>query len=537
MSVLQTSRAETIMSLEITTAKSGLHVAPQVNHHPKVFPHVLPQTPQKPEKHSHCSGVDSGYASQDVTPSGETVPGHLANPAPSSPSRLSHSIRIAQRLRRKRQLRLFDDIAIPEATYNRFQDLQLKFGKPLSDFLWSRCCSPGHVSAKLLVMGENRETAKPCVIVHCEKPVAAKIRQFFKKENVKSQYQPRDGGSRFPSLEVFVHPCPLLQMAVWLGKCSWDGNSTPEPVLASAEMGYGRKMSVIGKDERVATLGGFIVVSHGTHLKVYGMTVGHAFQTDPQNPTQHPEIRGLDIVRGGVNAFNRNNTDIDKSEDWKEYNDEDEEDNDGDDDDLVSLELSSEQFYGGEDHHNVELDTENRVLHPDHSSEDDSRMLSVHYSAEAFETTSSRETKDCVPPGERLYVSNGLGLGEVGEDRDWALLELRQEALFHQDSETGQTAPTIDIPSINYQGVSFESAFNRSVIILSWCGTTQSKDSKDHCIDCKNSTEDFGNHRHGYLGPRLSFLMLSSGRSFTETYSLRFSDSDGGWLSVFLVLS
>ena len=123
-------------------------------------------------------------------------------------------------------------------------------------------------------MGEERESAKPWVFIQCDNKVASKIKRFYKKKEVKLQYQPDD--PTLPKLEVFVHPHPPSLKAMFIEEDVWGyDNALNIPDL------HGFKIKANANDGRdcVATAGGFLKVQTLDGYRLYGLTVGHIFNT------------------------------------------------------------------------------------------------------------------------------------------------------------------------------------------------------------------------------------------------------------------
>ncbi|MCJ1379601.1 hypothetical protein MMC17_002703 [Xylographa soralifera] len=158
------------------------------------------------------------------------------------------------------------DKPIALQTMNRFNDLNELFGKELYNYLANTNIKYSAVSIKLKVFGEDENTAKPGIVVLCDKVVMKRVRRFFNQPQVKLEYQPCDASLCLPSFEIVVcdRPPKLMSSAT-------NANLYGDPLW------YDEK-------GRVATLDGIVIItSMEGNVMLLGMTVGHIFREERPN--------------------------------------------------------------------------------------------------------------------------------------------------------------------------------------------------------------------------------------------------------------
>ena len=465
---------ERVTVLQLSTMEATFSSDRQRQRYGRSHSSSIPEVVAKSSTPSCNSGVDSGYASQNGTPTSD----------PAITLDLTKAFGV-----KKRQLCTFNDISIPETTFHRFEDLQREFAKPLYNFLHTHYSNLGYVSMKLIVLGETHGNAKPCVLVQCEDKIAAKVKQFFKKKQVKSQYQPRDPQSGFPDLEVFVCPRPPQPMAMFLEQDVW-GEVDPLSGVLGHSAGHGSRIKASADDGsyRIATLGGFVRVSVNQDEGIYGFTVGHIFQNGLDNMAKNQNMGMID------NSYHERMID--------EYEDDDDNDDYEDDDDSVILDFD----FSNEDK------TTARQMNEDELPEQG--FYSMEESGAAWTTV-----------GRTLCISSG-GF-EPGDDKDWALLELAQGWPIRQSSSPGSGLLSMNDPSLKYNPNSLGAARGRPVILLTSPVTRRDKEGLVDQLGSSRTGTTLPYGRKGYLRNDSSFLMLSSGNRFTTTYNLQFSDGGG----------
>jgi hypothetical protein len=215
-----------------------------------------------------CDGYDSSYGSMSTT--------RETSAEQDTRSACEHEVTIRSRtLFQRKATKLFQfDKEIPESTKHRFLDFRILFGKPLYDFLAKSNTNFGDVSMKLQCLGTSEETAKPWIIVQCEKSVVRKVKQFFNQDHVRAEYKPLDISSDRPHFDIHIYDRPPKRLngndGIVYG-FSWDQEGV-EPTLC------GRPIRVIHSDgDRIATIGGVIKITKpGKAIELYAMTAGHS---------------------------------------------------------------------------------------------------------------------------------------------------------------------------------------------------------------------------------------------------------------------
>ena len=244
------------------------------------------------------TSADSGYASKEDSQVTE-------------PPKRRYLFRILKGKPQIAQFASFDTVVLAPSVCQRFHDLQELFNDSLSNQLNTAYLRAGPITIKLKVLGETRESAKPCVVVQCNKKVSKKIKQFFDQPHVKAQYQPCDGIN--PDLEVVVRPWPpilkALEILHRLYSPEEEKNLITPWTLNGAETARGLLIKVdIDGVTKFATLGGLLVIKRTIKRdekesdvetyelpKLYGFTVGHIFQKS--SPEAHEESDSTDSAQ------------------------------------------------------------------------------------------------------------------------------------------------------------------------------------------------------------------------------------------------
>ena len=483
-------------------------------------------SPVQRPKSSGSARIDSGYASQEGSPDGKL-----------------EIIEFPKLFAKKRVMRLYEDVTISEAVYHRFEDLQKQSGKPLYCFLRKYFDSLGLISTKLVAMGECQDSAKPCILVQCDARIAAKVRQFFKQNEVKPHYRPLDQELGLPDLEVFVHPhAPQLRGLVadneaWIDTdvfpwCSKSPILCGYPITALRESGC----------PRIATLGGFIRVKHIAKDAIYGLTVAHIFrETSDKSKKAQSDLavssradRDLLIDKSSSSENCRSSTD----EMSGSCGDNDIDDMDGDseergsqacveteecDNDSVILDL-------GPSCHTLLEQDDKPTLHSEGSECQISRITEQR--PQKAGTSSISDLRSLPSSWSRLgkvfRVSDAQGSGKSSGDKDWALIKIQSRWPFPWDKMTLYEASRADTskPRPRYTPQPFEAALGRRVFIRSPF-TDQVSEHQQSRREMSSSRTVSNFERDGFLGTSYSYIMLGTACDFTQTYALKFTDGHG----------
>lgn len=232
---------------------------------------AITETPSKREK------TDSGYGSKASSPYQDQE-----NLVEHSKGKIFN--------RKVTKLKPFDK-QVPQPVQDRFHDLNELFSKPLYDYLSKAKVGFSAISIKLKVLGESEATAKPWIVVLCDKAVYKKVKQFFDQKQVKLQYRPCETDLDLPSFEIVYYSRPPRQIAAndaIYGE-AW-GDATTFTLCGKAIQ--------IGEPEkhRLATLGGIVkVVISAQSFMLYGMTAGHIIARDWPEENVGEEIDGKEI--------------------------------------------------------------------------------------------------------------------------------------------------------------------------------------------------------------------------------------------------
>ena len=210
-----------------------------------------PSTNQTPKsRHKSTTEPDSGYASLVNSPK-----------SPKSPSQrtLAREETIDLPCRRlffqkPKKLRKYNK-EIDQPTQTRFRDLKVLFGRTWPEFLVKKKVRFAPIYMRLIVLGEDEASAKPRIIIECNKAILKTVSQFFDQTDIKEELQPNTSG--WPSFEWTVYD-RLVPSACGMGIQTAAGEGT-----------------------RTATLGGTNEVLGETgEIKSYGLTAGHILPSD-----------------------------------------------------------------------------------------------------------------------------------------------------------------------------------------------------------------------------------------------------------------
>jgi hypothetical protein len=434
-----------------------------------------PSTKQTPKsQHKSSTAPDSGYASQVNTPN--------------SPSQrtLTREETIDFRSRRlfpgkPKKLRIYDK-EIDQPTQTRFLDLKVLFGRTLHEFLVKKKVTFTAIQMRLSVLGEDEATAKPWIIIACEKAILKTVKQFFGQIDIKEELRPSTSG--WPSFELIVcDRAPRLLTAdidVEVFAHGWDfieGHS----VQSACGMAI---QTAVGERTRTTTLGGIIQVHGKTgEVKSYGLTAGHILPSDSVLGASENELEVTSVDEDGL---------------------------DTDD--------SQAESYAVQEN-NLEPPDCPCLDHPFSDSNEDEFEIEIGYGSMSPGNDLASQGRE-QQPGEhnpsystnigRIVAHSGQSKPSVKEDcnQDWALIELNkaQSAIGNYLIDAhGNSAPhplqliqVVEQKALQIDG-------ERPVGVV----RTASRPS------------------WGVLSRTLSFLMISPGNAFTETYTLNLGSKPG----------
>lgn len=145
-------------------------------------------------------GIDAGYASvKTTTPQAERYDSDLTG----------EIVILGRRLwQRKRKLKIFDE-PMPQAVWDRYNDLIELLSTPLFRYLAKSKIKHRPISFKLRLLGEDELSNQPYIVIQCDQTIATKIRQFFRQEHIKSHWSPSDVDGSTPAFEILVCERPI----------------------------------------------------------------------------------------------------------------------------------------------------------------------------------------------------------------------------------------------------------------------------------------------------------------------------------------
>jgi hypothetical protein len=195
---------------------------------------------------------------------------------------------------KKIKLQLFDDIPKSQPTQERFNNLKSQYTKPLFEFLGTPpkpIKNIRNIAMTLEVLGKERETAAPWVLIQCRKSIAKKVRSFFKQSNVEADFKPSEPTLYAPYLPILVHeespesvarsdnlsdPSPSEDASTFIGVAIYGDQFSMVETLCGSEI-----KAEIHKTIHTATIGGLVsVVSKDGNKSLFALTAGHFIDVD-----------------------------------------------------------------------------------------------------------------------------------------------------------------------------------------------------------------------------------------------------------------
>lgn len=217
----------------------------------------------------HSQDTDSGYSSLQNTPpkasSANSLEGSYIGVATTSHRFFPNKVARAKVFEKE----------IPRKFQNRFCDLRELFDASLYDYLSKAKSKEGAISIRLKSVGQCEATAKPTILVLCDRKISRQVKKFFAQPQVKSEYQPSDPYLDLPRFQLCVgYQSPKRLSAtegVPIYGPAWTDSSTPI-TLCGTRIRVGDNQDLM----TVATIGGVIKTTpeEGRSF-LYGLTVGH----------------------------------------------------------------------------------------------------------------------------------------------------------------------------------------------------------------------------------------------------------------------
>ncbi|ERF71908.1 hypothetical protein EPUS_08224 [Endocarpon pusillum Z07020] len=154
-----------------------------------------PPTKQNPKSRCKSSTApDSGYSSQVSSPNNPSQGTLAGKESIEYPSRRRFP-------RKPKKLRIYDK-PIDQPTQTRFLDLKVLFGRTLHEFLAKKKVTFTAIQMRLSVLGEDEASAKPWIIIACEKATLKTVKQFFGQTDIKEELQANTG--EWPAFELII---------------------------------------------------------------------------------------------------------------------------------------------------------------------------------------------------------------------------------------------------------------------------------------------------------------------------------------------
>lgn len=233
-------------------------------------------------KPNETNSIDSGYASAFSTSGSHTLETGTAEASQKDGNGLSRS-KFLQR--KTTELKPFYK-TVPVAAQDRFKDLNEIFGEPLYDYVTKNGATYSAISIKLKMLGESEDTAKPWIVVLCDKGVAKRVKRFFSQSWVKSECQQCHTDPCRPCFEVLVYDRPPIPMSATSPASvytDWRSDASECLTLCGSIIGVNTESNT-----RIATLGGVLSVTMaGGDTELYCMTVSHVIAGAQQEEDIH----------------------------------------------------------------------------------------------------------------------------------------------------------------------------------------------------------------------------------------------------------
>lgn len=174
---------------------------------------------------------------------------------------------------------------VDKSTTQSFEDIVGRLKSPLLIELRESRKHFQPFAIRLLVVGEDDESAVPSIVVFCPDDVRELVKKFFQREMARRLCQASQPG--FLNLEIIVIGHPPRQ------KSSFQGpeNSSDKVYVGNPDdldqNPWSNYVKIVGAgDARCATMGGVLIVTnHDNTSSLYGLTAGHALVQDGMQRT------------------------------------------------------------------------------------------------------------------------------------------------------------------------------------------------------------------------------------------------------------
>ena len=486
--------------------------------------------------------IDSGYGSSQTTPD---IPSSEAG-------NYDLGRRVARQLfssSKKTKLRPFDQ-EISQAVQNRFSDLTELFGPSLYLFLVKRGVKYTAISVKLKVLGKDEGSARPWVVVQCDKAASKPINNFFDQPEVKSEFRRGDSEPGLPSFDVVIHPRAPVSLAasdqgIVYGK-SWTN--------VDALCGNIIKIGSL-ENPHIATLGGIIKIEiHRGDFRMAGLTAGHIFTQEPvigHDNGRESSSTNIHTAHSSCEpAPTHLNSEVQEIEDGLSHDvghpqeQEDGESDDGFELEFEDFEIDTEAFERSS--MTVELELSRKPLAPFQHVEGLDGLTSVFNPLQAYPFQD--EDFICAESLEQSWSKIGSIYSssrdvharsepnqQSGPDHDWALVDidplLYLPNLF-ADQPSGanmvdltEVSDELDPPLYSPDTNEFDfPLYSPNMVELTEFSGELDKSEGSRAVILVSGVSGL---KRGSLSLSPSFLMLGQANSFTKTYNLVLRDGTG----------
>jgi hypothetical protein len=256
-------------------------VETSVNHS---SPSAVVQVPCTPGKNGEGNANDSGYGSQvstgNTTPS--TAPGDTL-PLPDHPGapRTTSRAKLASKLfGRKLKVSPMLNAKVDEPSRKAFEAIKPRFERLLVEHI-RQTQKPGDqykpMSTRLIMMGTSMDSASAHIVVLCQPEQKDTVQRFVKSCNIRQLCEGANPGVT-PLKVAVLGQAPRLRVDVRVLK---DALQDQAPAGGRTTLcGTPIRLRHILGEQRNATFGGFVkVLTRDGHIRVYGLTAGHVFQS------------------------------------------------------------------------------------------------------------------------------------------------------------------------------------------------------------------------------------------------------------------
>lgn len=163
----------------------------------------------------------------------------------------------------------FPEKPIPPELQNRFNDIKLLFALPLLDLISAIRTPTKDVSIKLRWMGSDEASARPYIIIQCDRRAVKNVKRYFTQRHAREQV----------GTDFLVDVIPGLRRLA-SQNFNVSGGVPAGRTLCGMSIRIGTtttKLSTMTSKATMATLGGVVAVEKpGSETTFFGFTAGHS---------------------------------------------------------------------------------------------------------------------------------------------------------------------------------------------------------------------------------------------------------------------